>query len=573
MHDLVIRGGLVIDGSGAEPVRADIAIDHDRIAAVGTDLAAGHQEIDATGLIVTPGFVDLHTHYDAQVTWDPILAPSSWHGVTTVVIGNCGVGFAPARPDAHDWLIEIMEDVEEIPRDAMEAGLAWDWESFPEYMAALAKRRHTVDIAVQVPHIALRGYVMRERAERDEPATPGDLAEMGSVLEEALRAGAIGYACSRTDAHRLKDGRLVPGSFVDHDELLAMSDAVGRGGGGQIQYLGNFGDFDADLPHLTEMSKRSGSSVHFLMSDTNWPSRLAGIDAATAQGASLIGHFPPRAVGNTLQWRAGRHPFMDRPSILALAGLSWSEQLSRLGDPAFRAQVLAEDNGEAEARLPEFARVIYRGFDRMYEVEDCPNYEPDATKDSIAARAAFVGMEPAAYAYDVMMRNNGTGMLYLALANYRAGDLSVVPTLAAHPGTVVSLSDGGAHCTRVIDATAPSFMLGHWARDRTRGEKMPLADVVKCLTSDPAKAYGLTDRGLLQPGLLADINVIDFDNLRLAAPWLEHDLPAERPRLLQKAAGYVATIKSGKVTFRNGEHAGVFPGTVVRREASLQGAG
>ncbi len=569
MHDLVIRGGLVIDGSGAAPVQADVAVNGDRVAEVRPGLGQGRQEIDASGLIVTPGFVDLHTHYDAQVTWDPILAPSSWHGVTTVVIGNCGVGFAPARPDAHSWLIEIMEDVEEIPRDAMEAGLSWNWETFPEYLDALAARSHTVDIAAQVPHIALRAYVMGERAVRDEPATPADLSEMGRLLEEALRAGAIGYACSRTDAHRLKDGQLVPGSFVDRDELLAMSDAVGRAGGGQIQYLGNFGDFDADLPFLTEMSRRSGVSVHFLMSDTNWPSRLAGIDAAAAQGARLVGHFPPRAVGNVLQWRAGRNPFMDRPSVLALAGLPWPEQLARLSDRDYRAQVLREDNGEAEARLPEFARVIYRGFDRMFEVEDCPDYEPDAATDSIAARAARTGQDPAAYAYDVLMRNNGTGMLYLALANYRAGDLSVVPTLAAHPGTVVSLSDGGAHCTRVIDASAPSFMLSHWARDRSRGEKLPLAEVVKSLARDPALAYGLQDRGLLQPGFLADINVIDFANLRLAAPWLEYDLPAGHPRLLQKAAGYAATIKSGKITFREGQHAGVYPGNVVRKQAVL----
>jgi len=566
MHDLVIRGGLVVDGSGGEPVRADVAIVGDRIVAVGPDLGRGAEEIDAAGLIVTPGFVDLHTHYDAQVTWDPILAPTSWHGVTTVVIGNCGVGFAPARPDARSWLIEIMEDVEEIPRDAMEAGLPWNWESFPEYLDAMAARKHSVDIAAQVPHIALRGYVMGERAERDEPATPEDLGEMGQVLEEAMRAGAIGYACSRTDAHRLKDGQLVPGSFADRGELLAMSDAVGRAGGGQIQYLGNFGDFDADLPFLTEMSQRSHSSVHFLMSDTNWPSRLAGIDAAAAQGARLIGHFPPRAVGNVLQWRAGRNPFMDRPSVVALADLPWPERLARLSDPAFRAQVLSEDNGDAEALLPEFARIIYRGFDRMYEVADSPDYEPDAAKDSIAARAAKMGLDPAAYAYDVLMRNGGTGMIYLALANYRAGDLSVVPTLAAHPGTVISLSDGGAHCTRVIDASAPSFMLAHWARDRKRGETMPLAEVVKALSRDPAMAYGLTDRGLLRPGMLADINVIDFANIRLQAPWLEYDLPAGRPRLLQRSEGYAATIKSGQFTFRHGEHTGKFPGKVVRRQ-------
>lgn len=564
MHDLVIRGGLVVDGSGGDPFEADVAIDQGLISAVGPDLGPGREEIDARGKAVMPGFVDLHTHYDAQATWDSVLAPSSWHGVTTAVMGNCGVGFAPARPDAHSWLIEIMEDVEEIPRDSLEAGLPWNWESFPEYLDALAARKHTIDVAAQIPHVALRGYVMGERAKRDEPATADDLAEMGRLVEASLQAGAVGFACSRTDAHRLKDGTLVPGAFADHDELLAIGEAVGRAGGGQIQYLGMFGDFDKDRAFLTEMARRSGSPVHFLMSDTNWPLRLETIDAAAAEGATLIGHFPPRAAGNVLQWRAGRHPFMDRPTYLAMAGLPWEEQLARLKDPAVRAQILSEDNGEAELRLPEFARTVYRGFERMYEVGEQPNYEPDPERDAIAVRAREAGVDPMAYAYDVMMRSEGTGMIYLALANYRAGDLRVVETLAAHPGTVISLSDGGAHCTRVIDASAPTFMLTHWVRDRVRGNRMSLADAVKYLSRDPAVAYGMDDRGLLQPGYLADVNVVDLDALRLPAPYLEYDLPGDKPRLLQKAEGYAATIKRGEVTFRDGVHTGRYPGQLVR---------
>jgi N-acyl-D-aspartate/D-glutamate deacylase len=564
MHDLVIRGGLVVDGTGGEPREADVALDGGLITAVGAVGGRGAEEIDAKGLIVTPGFVDLHTHYDAQITWDPVLAPSAWHGVTSVVVGNCGVGFAPARPEHRGWLIEVMDSVEEIHPDVLNAGLAWDWESFPDFLDALATRKHTVDIGVQAPHIPLRAYVMGERAQRDEPATAADIDAMARLLEASLRAGALGFSCTRTDAHRLADGSLVPGSFADWDEILALCAAVGRAGPRQVQFLGDFKTFDADLPRMTAMAKASGSAVHFLMSDTNWRARLDGIETAAKAGARLVGHVPPRAVGNLYQWRSTRHPFMDKASVRAIAHLPWDQQLARLKDPAFRARVLAEDNGGAEARLPEFARAVYSGFDRMYEVEDYPNYEPDPALDSIAVRAARAGQDAAAYAYDVMMRNEGGGMIYLALSNYRSGDLSVARELIQHPGTVASLSDGGAHNTRVVDASAPTFMLMHWARDRTRGEKLPLAFVVKALSADPARAYGLGDRGVIAPGFLADLNVIDFDKVRLPAPYLAEDFPTGGRRLLQKAEGYAATIKRGQVTFRNGEHAGAFPGGVIR---------
>jgi N-acyl-D-aspartate/D-glutamate deacylase len=565
MHDLVIRGGLVFDGLGGDPRQADVAIDGERIAAIGANLGRGAEEIDARERIVTPGFIDLHTHYDAQVTWDPILAPSAVHGVTSVVMGNCGVGFAPARPDARSWLIEIMEEVEEIPRDVLESGLEWDWESFPDYLDALDRRRHTVDLGAQVPHIALRGYVLGERARSGAPATADDLAAMSRLLEDGLRAGALGFACSRTDAHRLADGTLVPGSLADEDELLALGSTLRRVPGARVQFLGNPAKWEEDYPFMRELARRSGAAVHFLMSDTNWRARLAGIEAAAAEGERLVGHVPPRPVGNVLQWRAARHPFMDRPSIRAIAHLPWPERLARLKDPAFRAQVLGEGNGPGAERLPAFARVVYDGFERMYAVDALPDYEPDPRTDSLAARAALAGQDPAAYAYDVLMRDEGRGMIYMTLANYRAGDLSEVAGLIQHPGAVVSLSDGGAHCTRVIDASAPTFMLAHWARDRKRGDRLPLAWVVKALSCDPAAAYGLDDRGVLTPGRLADVNVIDFDRLKLPAPYLEADFPAGGQRLLQDAEGYSATVKRGRVTFREGEHTGAFPGKVIRR--------
>ena len=564
MFDLVIRGGMVVDGLGGDPRRADVAIAGDRIVAVGTDVGRGAQEIDAAGRIVTPGFVDLHTHYDAQIMWDPILAPSAWHGVTTLVTGNCGVGFAPARPDAHDWLVEIMEEVEEIPADVLDAGLPWNWESFPDYLDAIDARDHSVDIVTQIPHIALRHYVMRDRAARDEPATPEDIAAMRALVEQALAAGAMGFACSRTDAHRLADGTIVPGAMGDRDELLALAEGIRAAGHGEVQFLGNMADWQANLAFMIDMARRTGAGVHFTMSDTDWRARFAGLEQAAREGVKLVGHIPPRPVGNVLQLRVARHPFMDRPSIKAIRDLPWDEQLVRLSDPAFKAQVLSEPNGEGEALLPDFARIVYRAFDRMYPVDAYPDYEPDPAKDSIAALAAAAGVDPASYAYDVLLRNDGTGMIYMTLANYRAGSLAEVEGLIRHPDTVVSLSDGGAHCTRVVDASATTFALTHWARDRTRGDTMPLGYIVKRLTSDPARAYGLDDRGVIAPGYLADLNVIDFAAIRLPAPYLAFDLPAGGKRLLQKAEGYAATIKSGQVTFRDGDHQGRFPGGLVR---------
>ena len=567
MHDLVVRGGTIVDGQGGEPYQADVGIDGGVISHIGPDAGPGTEEIDANGCIVTPGFVDLHTHYDEQAMWDSVLAPSAWHGVTSLVIGNCGVGFAPVRAEGRSWLIEIMENVEEIPRVVLEAGLKWDWETFPQYLDALERRKHTIDIGAQLPHIALRAYVMGERAVNNERATPTDIATMTRLTQEALTAGALGFSCSHTVVHTLADGRLVPGSCADRNELLALGDGIRRAGHGQVQFLGDAAGWEEDLSFMKEMSRRSNTAVHFTMIDTDWMVRIKAIETASSEGARLIGHVAPRAIGNTLQWRSSRHPFMDRPSIRGITELPWPEQLARLKDPAFRAQVLSENNGSAEERLPEYARVVYRSFDRMYEIADVPNYEPDPQVDSIAARAASAGQDPAAYAYDVMMRNNGEGMIYMTIANYRAGDFSELRHFIDHPGTVVSLSDAGAHCTRIVDASAPTFMLTHWARDRSRGEKLPLATVVKRCTYDTAIAYGLHDRGSLAPGLLGDVNVIDLDRLALPAPFMKFDFPAGGRRLLQSADGYVATIKRGQVTFRDGTHTGAFPGKLIRGSA------
>lgn len=564
MFDIVIRGGTLVDGSGSAPVQCDVAIAGDRIAYVGPNASAGKQEIDASGLVVTPGFIDLHTHYDAQVMWDPVLAPSSLHGVTTVVIGNCGVGFAPVRPEQHEWLMTVMENIEEIPVAAMKAGLAWDWESFPEYLDALGRRRHTLDIGAQVPHIALRGYVMGERADRDEPASPDDIREMTRLLRQALEAGALGFSCSRTTGHVMSDGRKVPGSFADRDELTALCKAIGQAGHGHVQYLGSMSEeVDENYDWMASVSRDNHASVHFLLSDLDWQARLARIEAANRDGASLVGHVAPRPIANSLQWQSARHPFMARPSVRAMAHLPWAEQLARLADPAFRAQVLSEPN-DLRPDEPAYMQLVFTAFERMFELGDDPCYEPDPATDSIAARAAALGIEPQELAYEIMMRHDGCGQIYLVIGNYRAGNLDEIGQLLAHESTVVSLSDGGAHCSRIVDASAPTFLLTHWARDRKRGETMSLQQAVKAYSHDTATAYGLNDRGLVREGYLADLNVIDFAHLRLHAPYMTHDLPGGGKRLMQKADGYVATIKRGCVTFRNGEHTGAHPGQVIR---------
>jgi N-acyl-D-amino-acid deacylase len=558
VHDLVIRDGLVVDGSGHKPLRADVAVDEGIITAVGEVSEAGREEISAASHIVTPGFVDLHTHYDAQVMWDPILAPSAWHGVTTVITGNCSVGFAPIRSDDRSFLLRVMEAVEEIPCGVMEAGIDFDWETYPEYLDALERRQHTIDIGTQVAHVALRAYVMGDRAERNERATAEDIESMSSIAEEALRSGALGLAGTRTKAHRYADGSMVQGTFAYEEELLQLSAVVGRVEGRVMQYLGDVFDLDHDIPYTLELARTAKAPIHFIMSDTAWERRLALIDEGRQEGLTFYGHVAPRAVGLLGHWRSVEHPFSESPTMKSIADSVWEDRLTLLRDPAFRAQVIAE------MQTLDHSFFTTHPFDQMYEMNEYPDYEPDPKTDSIAARAERSGQEPLDYAYDVMTRNNGSGFLYVPIANYRPGDFSVIRNLLTTPSIVVSLADGGAHCTRICDAATPTFMLAHWARDRTRGETLPLETVVRALSRDPATSYGLFDRGLLSEGYLADINVIDFEHLRLPSPYRAFDFPTGGQRLLQEAEGYVATIKRGQVTFRNGEHCGAFPGRVIR---------
>lgn len=565
MHDLVISGGTIVDGTGAPRYTGDIAIDGGKISEVGAVSGQGRDEIDATGKLVTPGFVDLHTHYDAQAMWDPILAPSAWHGVTSLVIGNCSVGFAPMRSDNRDFPLRVMEAIEEIPIAVMESGIDWDWESFPDFLDSLARRDHTLDIAAQVTHVALRAYVMGARAEADEPANASDMVEMERLAEEALRAGAIGISASRTRFHRFAGGGIVPGTYGNEHELIGLADALGRVGGGHVmQYLGNPFDLDNDLPFTRELARHSKSPLHFIMSDTEWERRLAFARSMRDEALEVYAHVPPRGVGQLGHWRAVEHPFWQAPAMQAIAALPWAERLAHLRDEQFKAKVIAQTREAPDG----FFRAY--GFDQMYELDDDFDYEPDPTSKSLAARAASSDMDPYDLVWDLMSAKDGTGMIWVPITNYKSGDLGTVRQLLEHPLTLASLSDGGAHSTRVCDSASPTFMLAHWCRDRTRGETLPVEKVVRWLSRDPAFAYGLKDRGVLAPGYLADINVINFDRLRLHQPYLANDFPGGAHRLLQRADGYEATIKRGQVTFRNGEHCGVYPGGVVRGPQSAR---
>ena len=568
MHDLVIRGGTVIDGTGAPARRADVAISGDRILSVGDNVGAGREEIDATGKIVAPGFVDIHTHYDGQATWDQEMAPSSWHGVTTVVMGNCGVGFAPARPDRHDWLISLMEGVEDIPGTALAEGMTWDWESFPDYLDALERLPRTVDVGTHVPHGALRAYVMGQRGADNEEPTEADMAEMARLVEEGLRAGALGFSTSRTILHKSVEGELVPGTTATEPELVAIGRAMGRAGHGVFEHTSDLLPEWDEFGWMERLSKETGVPIVMSMLQSPikqmpWHEQMAAVEATNANGGNIIAAIGLRGIGVIMNWRGTVHPFMRKPSWLAIADLSWEAQFARLSDPAFKAQLIAEDNIPPESPdMAPFFFLVTAAWAMHFPLGDGFTYEP-TREQSVAAFADTAAQDAASFAYDWMMAHGGSGMIYLPVINYMDGNLDFVHGLLQRDDTLVSLSDGGAHCGTICDAAAPTFLLSYWARDRKAGT-ISLEQAIKRQCRDTAVLYGLEDRGLLAPGYLADVNVIDLGKLKLGKPWLAFDLPAGGKRLLQRADGYVATVKSGQVTFRDGKCQGVFPGGVIR---------
>jgi N-acyl-D-aspartate/D-glutamate deacylase len=560
--NLVIRNGTIVDGSGGDPYVADLAVSDGRISAIGKGLPKGSQEIDARGKLVTPGFVDVHTHYDAQVTWSERLSPSSWNGVTTVLLGNCGVGFAPCHADQRDLLINLMEGVEDIPEAVMSEGLPWNWHSFPDYLDALAARSYDADVATQMPHAALRVYVMGERGANREPATEHDRRRMAELTREGLKAGAFGFATSRTLNHRAADGRHIPTLRAEEAELTAIAHVLREAGRGWLQIVSDFEDQQDEIALFRRLAREAGRPVTITLTQSHarpesWRELMGEIDRANQEGMRITAQVRSRPTSVMLGLELSQNPFMGRPSYKKIAHLPFAERLAQLRQPELRARIL----GEAFEGSRRGQRV--ERWDRMYLLGDPPDYEPSADQ-SIAARAARQGCSPEEVAYDLLIEKDGKNILYLPVTNFAGGNLDVVREMLAAPNTLIGLGDGGAHVGIMCDATATSFTLTHWTRDRARGALFPVAWGIKRLSADNASEMGLHDRGRLKVGLKADINVLDYDRLRLRRPEIVYDLPAGGKRLMQRTDGFEATIVSGAVVYRQGEATGALPGRLVR---------
>ncbi|WP_293908228.1 amidohydrolase family protein [Phenylobacterium sp.] len=566
--DLVIRGGLVFDGRGGAPVQADVAITGDRIVAVGTVAERGREEIDATGLIVTPGWVDIHTHYDGQITWDSRMTPSSTLGATTVVAGNCGVGFAPVRPQDRDTLIRLMEGVEDIPGAALHAGLSWNWESFAEYMDAVDELPHDIDVAVQVPHGALRVYVMGERGANRDPATADENARMRELTRDAIRAGALGFSTTRTMVHRTADGDLTPTLGAARAEMEAIAGGLADAGSGVLQWVSDFSDMEGEFQLIRDLTRIAGQPLSFSMVQADvvpdqWRELTRRLDEAAAEGFPIKAQVAGRPVGLMLGLQGSAHPFISRPAYREIADLPLAEKVAAMRDQAFRARLI----GEKPEKGHPFINSLAGAHHKMYAIEGEIDYEPDPAT-SLGARGKALGINPDELLYDAMLADEGRAFLFFPMHNYVEGSLENVRAMLANPNTLSGLSDGGAHVGAICDVSLPTFMLSYWCRDRTRGLRFDLAETIRGQTKDTADAVGLNDRGVVAPGYLADLNVIDFDRLKLNVPYMVYDLPTAARRLMQDAQGYVATIKSGQVIYREGQATGALPGRLIRGRQS-----
>jgi N-acyl-D-aspartate/D-glutamate deacylase len=564
--DLVIRGGTVVDGTGCSSRTADVAVHDGVIVEVGAFEGTARRTIDASGAIVAPGFVDVHTHYDGQATWDDRMIPSSWHGVTTVVMGNCGVGFAPVHTHHHDALIELMEGVEDIPGTALHEGLPWAWSSFPDYLAFLSTRRYDIDIAAQVPHAALRLHAMGERGARGEQATADDISCMARLARDAVQAGAIGFTTSRTLNHKSSKGDPTPSLKASRDELLAIAAAIGTTGKGVLQVVSDFADFDEEWATLRSMAEVSGRPLSISLasagiriggstgSSKSYRRTLHALEQANNAGLDMRAQVAARAIGLLFGFQATTNPFANCPSYRVLLELPCEARLSELRRSEVRAAIVSE--------VTAYPLGVAGGFEKMFLLGDPANYEPDAST-SIAARAALVGTDPAAMAYDEMLADDGSAMLYFPILNFSDGNLDAVHEMLTHPHTIPGLADGGAHVGTICDGSFPTTLLAHWVRDRN-GERLDLPFVIRAQSYETALAVGLHDRGLLSPGFIADINVIDLERLTLHPPTMAFDLPAGGKRLLQRADGYVHTIKHGVEIYADGVDSGARPGHLVR---------
>ena len=578
MLDLIIRGGTLVDGTGAAPVVGDIGVQGDRIVAVGKVEGTARREIDATGLLITPGWVDIHTHYDGQATWDAVMAPSSWHGVTTAIMGNCGVGFAPVRPGQQDFLIQLMEGVEDIPGAALAEGIDWKWETFPEYLDALEAKPRTIDVGVHVPHGSVRAYVLGDRCNTDYQPDAGEIAEMAGLVREGVAAGALGFSTSRTLLHKDIHGIHVPGTFAGSDEMLALGLSMKGLTHGVFEMVSdNLGDDD------------EWAWVKGFVEETGLPVTLVATSAGAYQGNKMFNiaeesrekgmdirpQIAGRPTGILNGLTSNFHIFMASPTWKSeLEGLALEDKVAAMARPEIRAALLSEDSPLIRAATSSPVSGQVAGLDgllwRIFPLGERPNYEPDR-EGSVAGLAEAAGVSPVEMMYDLLIRDGGHELFYQPLGGYQTYNFDFFRKNMQHPNVLFGLSDGGAHCGVIADAGMPTFILTHWARDRVKGEQFPLEFLVRKLTSDTARAYGLNDRGRLEPGLLADLNVIDFKALRLFRPEAIYDLPAGGRRLVQRAEGYRYTIKSGQVTFEDGQHTGALPGGLVRggREAVI----
>ena len=562
MHDLIIRGGTIADGSGRAPSRGDVAIDGGLIATVGEVGDAARRVIDADGLLVTPGWVDIHTHYDGQATWDPEVSPSGWHGVTTVVMGNCGVGFAPARAADRSWLIGLMEGVEDIPGTALAEGMTWNWESFGEYLDEVERTARVLDVAAMVPHGALRAYVLGEGRANDT-ATAEEIAEMAAIVREAVQAGAIGASTTRTILHRDKDGELAAGTNAAAEELIAIGEALGKAGHRVFSVASDLWDLDYEFAWMSEISQRAGVPVTYGVLQADFAPELwrEWIDrgvAANRRGGWLVPQVAGKPTSIMVGFQSTTHPFAHHAAYQAIAHLPLPERMVALRTPEVRAAILGE-----EPRPGGFVEFMRANLHKLFPLGDPPDYEPPRER-SVTALAAAQGVSVDTVIYDLMLQRDGTELLYLPILDYSDCNLDAVREMLVHPATVLGLGDGGAHCGVLCDASLPTFMLTHWARDRSRGEQLPLETVVHLQTRRTAELYGFGDRGLLAPGYLADVNVIDHAALRLEAPEMVYDLPASGKRLVQRARGYVATVKAGTVVREHDEATGERPGRLLR---------
>tara|TARA_B100001057_G_scaffold294162_1_gene294271 strand:+ start:1304 stop:3025 length:1722 start_codon:yes stop_codon:yes gene_type:complete len=564
MFEMVIRNGTIIDGTGRDRYVADIGINDGKIVKIGEIKESSKNIIDAENKLVTPGWVDVHTHYDGQATWDPILAPSSWHGVTTVVMGNCGVGFAPVKPKDREFLIELMEGVEDIPGAALSEGINWQWESFPEYLDALESFPRAIDVATQVPHGAIRAYVMGERCNSDYAPTKEEVNQMAELVREGVEAGALGFSSSKTLLHKDIKGEYMPGTFSGNEEMLALGLGMKGLNNSVFELVSDHLGEDEEWQWVKDFQKQTGLTVTLIA--TTAPAYKNNKMYNLAEQSRIEGYeIRPQAAGRPTGVLHGLqssfHVFVGHPTWRKeLASLSHEELVAKLRDPATKKKILSEETTIKNELLQDIPSLMAQ----VFPLGENPNYEPEF-KDSVAGIAQKLELDVMEVMYDLLTQGEGKELFYQPLGGYHTYDLEPQKKLLEHPNVLFGLSDGGAHCGVIADAGMPTFIMTHWGRDRTRGDKLSLEFIVKSLTSSTAEAFGMFDRGYLKEGLIADINIIDFNSLRLHRPEAIFDLPAGGRRLVQRPEGYEMTIKAGEVIFDNGTHTGALPGKLIRR--------